>query len=59
MNVARQRLIYDLSKRHPRLVRALIRAATKRQLPKGYDVDTHFKPRYDPWDAAAVRRPRR
>ena len=50
MNVARQRLVYDLSKRHPRLVRALIRAATKRQLPKGYDVDTHFKPRYDPWD---------
>ena len=21
-----------------------------RQLPPGYDVDTHFKPRYEPWD---------
>ena len=20
------------------------------QLPAGYDVDTHFKPRYEPWD---------
>ena len=23
---------------------------TKRQLPAGYAVDTHFKPRYNPWD---------
>ena len=22
----------------------------KRSLPAGYDVDTHFNPRYDPWD---------
>ena len=21
-----------------------------KQLPDGYDVDTHFKPRYNPWD---------
>jgi monooxygenase len=50
LNVARQRLVYHLSQHHPRLVRALIRAAVKHQLPKGYDVDTHFKPRYNPWD---------
>jgi monooxygenase len=50
LNVARQRLIYDLSRRHPRLVRRLIRAMTKRQLPKGYAVDTHFRPHYNPWD---------
>jgi cation diffusion facilitator CzcD-associated flavoprotein CzcO len=50
MNVGRQRLIYDLSKRHPALMRRLIRALTKHQLPDGYPVDVHFKPRYNPWD---------
>ena len=50
INIARQRLIYELSMRHPRLVRRLIRALTKLQLPAGYEVDTHFKPRYNPWE---------
>ena len=50
LNIARQRLIYSLSMRHPRLVRRLIRALTKLQLPSGYPVDTHFKPSYNPWE---------
>jgi cation diffusion facilitator CzcD-associated flavoprotein CzcO len=50
LNIARQRLIYSLSMRHPRLVRRLIRALTKLQLPSGYAVDTHFKPSYNPWE---------
>jgi cation diffusion facilitator CzcD-associated flavoprotein CzcO len=50
INVARQRLVYNISQRHPQLVRRLIRALTKRQLPAGYPVDTHFKPNYNPWD---------
>jgi monooxygenase len=50
INVARQRFIYSLSMRHPRLVRRLIRALTKLQLPSGYAVDTHFNPRYNPWE---------
>lgn len=50
MNVARQRLVYGLSMRQPRLVRRLIRATVKHQLPEGYPVDTHFKPRYNPWE---------
>ena len=41
---------YQLSRRRPRLVKWLLRKATQLQLPRGYDVDTHFKPRYDPWD---------
>ena len=41
---------YQLSKRRPRLVKRILRALTKLQLPKGYDVDTHFSPAYDPWD---------
>ena len=28
----------------------LIRSGAKRQLPDGYPVDVHFKPRYNPWD---------
>ena len=43
-------MIYQLSQRHPRLVRNWIRALAIRQLPPGYDVDTHFNPAYNPWD---------
>jgi monooxygenase len=50
LNIARQRFIYNLSMRHPRLVRRLIRSMTKHQLPDGYAVDTHFNPRYNPWE---------
>jgi len=50
MNIARQRFIYDLSRKRPQLVRTLIRALNKKQLPEGYAVDVHFKPRYNPWD---------
>ncbi len=49
-NVWLQRTVYDLSQSHPQLVRRVLRALVKRQLPPGFDVDTHFKPRYDPWD---------
>jgi cation diffusion facilitator CzcD-associated flavoprotein CzcO len=41
---------YVLSKRHPSLVRRVLRRGVQRQLPRGYDVDTHFTPAYDPWD---------
>jgi len=50
MNIARQRFIYELSMRHPKAVRRLIRFLTKHQLPEGYAVDTHFNPRYNPWE---------
>ena len=41
---------YHFSRRYPGVMKRLLRALVKLQLPKGYDVDTHFKPRYDPWD---------
>ncbi|MGK2929258.1 MAG: flavin-containing monooxygenase, partial [Acidimicrobiales bacterium] len=41
---------FQLSRRRPELVKRVIRREAKRQLPEGYDVDTHFKPSYDPWD---------
>jgi cation diffusion facilitator CzcD-associated flavoprotein CzcO len=31
-------------------MKAMIRRGAQRQLPDGYDVDTHFRPDYDPWD---------
>jgi monooxygenase len=49
-NVALMSLVYQLSRRRPRLIKALIRRGVRSHLPEGFDVDTHFKPRYDPWD---------
>jgi len=49
-NVLLQAGLYHASQRLPGLVRKGIRKATISQLPKDYDVDTHFKPSYDPWD---------
>jgi len=41
---------YQLARRRPELMKKLIRKGVRSQLPEGYDVDTHFKPAYDPWD---------
>jgi cation diffusion facilitator CzcD-associated flavoprotein CzcO len=49
-NVAVSTLLYQLSQRRPRLVKSLLRKATVKMLPPGYDVDKHFRPRYNPWD---------
>ncbi|HEU4944181.1 MAG TPA: NAD(P)/FAD-dependent oxidoreductase, partial [Solirubrobacterales bacterium] len=49
-NVLLQSLFYQLSRRRPRAVKKLIRRGVERSLPPGYDVDKHFKPKYNPWD---------
>ena len=49
-NIAQIIALYQISQRFPRFVRGLLRRATQAALPEGYDVDTHFNPRYDPWD---------
>jgi monooxygenase len=41
---------FQLSRRRPRVMKAILRKALERQLPRGYDIDTHFKPKYNPWD---------
>jgi monooxygenase len=41
---------FQLSRRRPRLMKAIVRKGLERQLPAGYDLDTHFKPKYNPWD---------
>ena len=41
---------FRLSRRHPALVKRALRRGVKMQLPRDFDVDTHFTPTYDPWD---------
>ena len=49
-NVLVTMLVFQLSRRRPAVMKALIRRGLERRLPAGYDIDTHFKPRYNPWD---------
>jgi cation diffusion facilitator CzcD-associated flavoprotein CzcO len=43
-------LSYFIFRKAPRFGRWLVRNRTMAALPEGYDVDVHFKPKYDPWD---------
>ena len=49
-NVLQQRAIYRLCQRYPRTAKRVIRYLNARLLPKGYPVDEHFNPAYNPWD---------
>lgn len=49
-NVLLQTAFFKLSRRRPKLVKALIRRGVERHLPDGFDVAKHFRPPYDPWD---------
>jgi monooxygenase len=49
-NVLVTMLVFQLSRRRPGFVRKLVRRGVERRLPVGYDIDTHFKPSYNPWD---------
>ena len=42
--------LFQVSKRWPGVVKRKLRKRLERELPSGYDIDTHFTPRYDPWD---------
>ena len=49
-NVLMAMALYGLSRRAPGFVRGLLRKGAQSALPPGYEVDTHFKPSYQPWD---------
>jgi monooxygenase len=49
-NVLVTMLVFQLSRRRPRAMKALIRKGLESRLPPGYDIDTHFNPSYNPWD---------
>jgi monooxygenase len=41
---------YTLFRRWPEFSKRILRKRLEPLLPSGYDIDTHFKPRYNPWD---------
>jgi monooxygenase len=41
---------FELSRHRPELVKRMVRRQLERQLPASFDIDTHFTPRYNPWD---------
>jgi len=49
-NVLLGLLIFQLCRRTPELVKRMIRKGVRAALGPDYDVDTHFNPRYNPWD---------
>jgi monooxygenase len=49
-NVLLTMFSYQLSRRAPHIMKGIIRKGVEKALPAGYDIDTHFKPRYNPWD---------
>ena len=48
-NVLLTMFSFQLSRRRPKIAKALLRKGVERQLPPGFDIDPHFKPRYNPW----------
>jgi cation diffusion facilitator CzcD-associated flavoprotein CzcO len=49
-NVSMQALIYQYSRRRPQKMKEFLLALTRRELSGKVDVDTHFNPKYNPWD---------
>ncbi len=48
-NISLNRGMYKMCMRYPKVMRKLLIANVARQLPKNFDVDTHFTPKYNPW----------
>lgn len=42
--------IYQLSRRAPNYMRRMLRKGAVKSLPPDFDIETHFNPRYQPWD---------
>jgi monooxygenase len=49
-NVALQLLFFQLARKRPHKVKERLLDELRPQLPEGYDIETHFTPRYNPWD---------
>ena len=49
-NVALQQFFYGRSRKQPEKVKGQLIGLVRKQLGADYDVDTHFTPRYNPWD---------
>jgi monooxygenase len=49
-NVLITTAFFQACRRWPKFMKGLIRRGVIKRLPAGFDVDTHFAPRYQPWD---------
>jgi monooxygenase len=49
-NVLLQMVSYQLSRRRPQMMKAILRRGISGSLPPDYDIATHFTPSYAPWD---------
>ena len=49
-NILFSMLTYQLSRRRPETMKAILRKAAIAALPAGFAVDTHLAPSYQPWD---------
>ncbi|HEU0191096.1 MAG TPA: NAD(P)/FAD-dependent oxidoreductase [Mycobacterium sp.] len=49
-NIAFLKTTYALCQRFPKTMSRLLITLARRQLPKDFDVDTHFTPRYHAWE---------
>ncbi|MGZ8305664.1 MAG: flavin-containing monooxygenase [Allosphingosinicella sp.] len=49
-NVLLQMIFFNLARKRPAKVKEKLLDEVRKLLPEGYDVGTHFTPRYNPWD---------
>ncbi|CAM3151111.1 FAD-dependent oxidoreductase [Mycobacterium intermedium] len=49
-NALGEAVLWFLSRKIPLFIKWLLRRVAVKNLPAGYDIDTHFKPKYNPWD---------
>ncbi|MGQ0529191.1 MAG: flavin-containing monooxygenase [Panacagrimonas sp.] len=49
-NVGLSMVLYQFCRKQPGLAKKYLRQHAAESLPDGFDVDTHFKPRYNPWE---------
>jgi cation diffusion facilitator CzcD-associated flavoprotein CzcO/pimeloyl-ACP methyl ester carboxylesterase len=49
-NILFSMLTYQLSRRRPETMKAILRKSAIAKLPEGFPVDTHLAPSYQPWD---------
>ncbi|MEA3066457.1 MAG: monooxygenase, partial [Sphingomonadales bacterium] len=49
-NVLLQMFFFNLARKRPAKVKERLLEEVRKLLPEGYDVGTHFTPRYNPWD---------
>jgi len=49
-NVAFQQRVYRRTRSHPQLVKKVLLDMVRKELGPDFDIETHFTPRYNPWD---------